>query len=62
MKSKIALHGANPADDRTPIQPVGERAPHPRLSRESSWIVMLVLSLGLWVVILEALDKVAGVL
>ncbi len=56
------MEGAWRAHDPPSVRPLGARVPQARLSRAASSIVILVLSLGLWVVIWEALNKAASLL
>ena len=49
MNSRIPWKGSYLVDPRRqPVQPLGERALHPRLDRAASLILILLLSLGLW--------------
>ena len=59
---RILLEGAWRAYDPPFVRSLGTRAPETRFSRAASLIVVLVLSLGLWVAIWEALDKAAALL
>jgi hypothetical protein len=61
-RRRILLEGAWRAHDPPFVRSLGARAPETRLSRAASSIVILVLSLGLWVAIWEALQKAASVL
>jgi hypothetical protein len=58
----LLFEGAWRAYDPPSVRPLGARVPETRLSRAASSIVILVLSLGLWVAIWEALDKAASLL
>jgi len=44
-----------------PVQPLGKRALHPRLIRLASLIGIVLVSLGLWVAISEAVISIASV-
>ena len=44
------------------VRPLGTRAPEGRLSQGASLAVILMLSLGLWIAIWEALSRVAALL
>jgi len=59
---RILLEGAWPASDRQLVRSCGARASQARLGKAASLIVILVLSLGLWVAIWEALNKAAALL
>ena len=59
---RILLEGAWRAHDPPFVRSLGARAPETRLSRAASSIVILVLSLGLWVAIWEALHQAASLL
>ena len=59
---RILLEGAWRVHDPPFVPSLGARAPETRLSRAASSIVILVLSIGLWVVIWEALHKAASLL
>jgi hypothetical protein len=61
-RRRILLEGAWRAHDPPFVRSLGARAPETRLSRAASSIVILVLSLGLWVAIWEALHKAVSVL
>jgi len=50
------------AHDPPFVRPLGTRAPERRLSQGASLAVILMLSLGLWVAIWEALSRVAALL
>jgi hypothetical protein len=56
------MEGPWRAYDPLSVRPLGARVPQTRLSRAASSIVILVLSLGLWVAIWEALNKAASLL
>ena len=43
-----------------PVQPLGKRALHPRLIRLASLIGIVLVSLGLWVAISEAVISIAS--
>jgi hypothetical protein len=62
VRRRILLEGAWRAYDPPFVRPLGARAPQTRLSRAATSVVILVLSLGLWVVIWEALNKAAYLL
>jgi hypothetical protein len=53
-----ALHLVN--SRRQPVQRLAKRALHPRLHRGASWIVILLLSLGLWAAIWAAVECFAS--
>jgi hypothetical protein len=59
---RILLEGAWRAYDPPFVRPLGACAPQRRLSRAAASIVILVLSLGMWVAIWEALNKAASLL
>jgi hypothetical protein len=61
-RRRILLEGAWRACDPPFVRSLGARAPQRRLSRAASSIVILVLSLGLWVAIWEALHKAVALL
>jgi hypothetical protein len=48
------------AEDWLPVRPLGKSVLHPRLRRVASLIVILLLSLGLWVAISEAVISMAS--
>ena len=58
----LLFEGAWRTHDPPFVRSVGARAPETRLSRAASSIVILVLSLGLWATIWEALHKAASLL
>jgi len=59
---RISSEGAWRAYDPPFVRSLGARTPEPRLSRAASLIVILVLSLGLWVAIWEALNMAGSLL
>jgi hypothetical protein len=60
--TKNLAEGVWRAHDPPLVRPLGTRTPHAPLSRGASLIVILVLSLGLWVAIWEALSRAAALL
>ena len=62
VRHRILLEGAWRAHDPPFVRSLDARAPQTRLSRAASSIVILVLSLGLWFAIREALNKAASLL
>jgi hypothetical protein len=61
-RRRILLEGAWRAHDPPFVRSLDARVPETRLCRAASSIVILVLSLGLWVAIWEALHKAASLL
>jgi len=54
------LDGTYSAEDQLPVRPLAKRALHPRLIRVGSLIVISLLSLGLWVAIVEAVISITS--
>ena len=53
--------GSYSGENWLPVQPLGKRALHPRLIRLASLIAIVLISLGLWVAISEAVISIASV-
>jgi hypothetical protein len=59
---RVLLEGVWQAHDQQLVRPLGRRAPEARLSGPASMIVILLLSLGLWFAIWEAVNKAVTLL
>jgi hypothetical protein len=61
VNSRIPSEGLHLVNSRTqPVQRLEKRALHPRLHRGASWVLILLLSLGLWAAIWAVVECFAS--
>ena len=61
MNSRIPLEGLHlMSSRRQPVQRLEKRALQPRLHRGASWVLILLLSLGLWAAIWAVAEWLAS--